>query len=136
MVSDRTVYGANDIPSGDQIRFGSKTSIPSGVLTTFLAVSPTNGGILQGFWFSVPNAAIDDFRVDEIRFTIDGASERTIGSGTFNWSIWEVSSDVGQYQSVYFPLWVAFQSSLTLKLLSNGAGSAVIDALAIYSENP
>lgn len=115
------------IPVGDKIRFGTATNVPASSETTVLNVA--SGGLtLWGFVVAtLPSGAAV---LDNIKVTVDGASERTLDASAANINLTTHSSGAGYAPPAWVPLPIKAATSLTVKFNISTTGTNVV---AIYS---
>jgi hypothetical protein len=113
------------LPVGDKLRDGTVVTLPATTDNTTVLTVASGGGVLHGVFI---NSVGNDFRLKNVKLTIDGAAERTLMAVTGGYAVANTTSAT---TSFYFPLPVAFKTSLTLKISNAGTNSAF--GLALYT---
>ena len=134
MVLASTLYGGGGLPVGDALRSGTTTSIGT-TSTTILNLTTTNG-IIHGVMLTSNQGNTGDSIINEIKLTIDGATERTLTGNNFaiayyNSGSGDSGAKAGIY-GVYLPLPIRFTSSCTIKLKASTTTPGVLGTV-IYS---
>ena len=120
-------FFGGDIPTGDKIRTSGKVSIRSSTDETILNLS-NQGGLLHSITFGGDGGA--DRILNNIKVTVDGASERTLSYG-----IYTVIQDSGAGYNVQTPIYlpITYRTSLIVKVNQGASPATNGAALAIYS---
>lgn len=131
-----SIYGGGGIPVGDQFRNGTPTTLNNGSDTTILNLTTTAGRIhgIRLEWANVGGNS--DTRVNNLKITVDGASERTI-TGTISHYRTTPGDSLAIYYTDYYTLPIIFASSITIKLRTTLVSGIAADCVATvdYSVN-
>jgi hypothetical protein len=132
-----TIYGGGSLPTGDQFRSGTATSLVTTTDTSILALT-TTAGIIHHIAFSCSDSMVANNTITSattLKVTVDGASERTINGKLANFSNLSDTANaaVTATQPIqFFPLPIKFSDSITIKAQRDN-GDRTITATVYYS---
>ena len=112
-----------DVPQGDKLRI-DLVDVSHSTLTTLTNVA-SGGGMFHGIAVA-GNVTSAEF--DEIRVTVDGASERTFNISPAFRAIGSSTSS-----GYFLPLPINFNDSCTVKIDVSHGGAGALEYLGIYS---
>ena len=132
------IYGGSNIPTGDQFRSGTATSLSNGADSTLFNLTTTSG-IIHHIVFECSdtnNTSNTITSADTLKVTVDGAAERTLNGVLARYSNNNDTStnNTATQPNQVFPLPIKFNDSITIKAQKDNA-DRTITATVYYSVN-
>lgn len=136
------LYGGGGLPIGDALRLGSSVTItPANSDVTLLNVTSSNGGLIHGISVNFTSIVSGGGTIvlEDIKLTIDGATERTLSGRHFASTIKDnngttVGATFPFVHTFFIMLPIRYASTCVIKIKNTSTTTVAPDARVLYSE--